>query len=191
MRISRFALVIPAVLALLFGFAFPVAILLSRSFLEPTVGLGNYVRLIANAIYVRTLVNTVIISALVTAICAFLAFPVACTLASTSGQKRALLSLAVVVPFWTSVLVRTFGWMVILQRHGIVNGLLMASGMISEPLPLIYNRFGTLVGMVHVLLPFMIFPLYSVVRQSIHHTCQPPRRWEPAQSGRFSAYISR
>ena len=165
MRVSRLALMVPAALVLLLGFALPVALLLSRSFLEPTVGFGNYARLLSSAIYIRTLINTSVISALVTALCAFFAFPVACTMVATKGRMRALLVFAVVVPFWTSVLVRTFGWMVILQRQGIINSSLLALGLISEPLPLIYNRFGTLVGMVHVLLPFMVFPLYSVLRR--------------------------
>ena len=165
MSFSRRFLILPAAIVIGVGFILPVALLLSRSVLEPVPGLENYVRLASNMIYLRILANTLVISAFVTGICAVLAFPVAYTLAKSGPILRALLSFVVIAPFWTSVLVRTFGWMVILQRQGVVNNLLLSVGLISEPLPLIYNRFGTLVGMVQVLLPFMIFPLYSIMRR--------------------------
>jgi ABC-type spermidine/putrescine transport system permease subunit I len=72
--------------------------------------------------------------------------------------------IAVLIPFWTSILVRTYAWMVLLQRRGALNTLLVQFGLIQEPLELMYNRFGVLVGMVHILLPYMILPLYSVMQ---------------------------
>lgn len=163
--LTRRYLAIPVVLFLIAAFILPVAVLLARSFSEPVPGLGNYVRLWETTVYVRVLCNTVLIASFVTGICAILAYPVAYTLATSNAALRGVLAFCVIAPFWTSVLVRTFGWMVILQRQGMVNSLLLQYGLISEPLSLIYNRFGTLVGMVHILLPFMIFPLHSVMKR--------------------------
>jgi putative spermidine/putrescine transport system permease protein len=83
----------------------------------------------------------------------------------------------VLLPFWTSLLVRTAAWVVVLQKEGMVNSLLLKLGLIAEPLTLIYNRTGVLVAMTHVLLPFMILPLYSVLRTSRRSTCAPRPAW--------------
>jgi putative spermidine/putrescine transport system permease protein len=99
----------------------------------------------------------------VTLIAAVLGYPLAYLMATVSGRARALLVVLVLVPFWTSVLVRTFAWMVILGKQGLINQLLLGWGVIDRPLTLIYNMLGVQVGMVHVLLPFMVFPLYSVM----------------------------
>jgi putative spermidine/putrescine transport system permease protein len=84
-------------------------------------------------------------------------------MANSSDRTRRLLVFVVLIPFWTSVLVRTFAWMVLLQRQGLINQMLIGIGLIEQPLALIYNRIGVLIGMVQVLLPFMVFPLYAVM----------------------------
>ncbi len=99
-----------------------------------------------------------------TLICLVSAYPLAFFMATTPGRWSGLLLAVVLLPFWTSVLVRTAAWIVVLQREGILNGLLTALGVIAEPLEMIYNRFGVYVAMVYVMLPFMVLPLYSVMK---------------------------
>ena len=115
-------------------------------------------------IYLAVLWRTLSISATVTLLCLLLGFPVALLLTQVRERTADWLMILVLLPFWTSLLVRTAAWVVVLQREGMVNSLLMRLGLISEPLTMIYNRVGVLVAMTHVLLPFMILPLYSVLK---------------------------
>lgn len=156
-------LVIPAVAVLLAAFGLPVSWLLLRSVSTPVWGLQNFVYVFERPVYLQVLLNTAVISAVVTLCCALIGYPFAYTMANGSERTRRLLTFLVLIPFWTSILVRSFGWVVLLQRRGLVNQLLLATGLADEPLQLVYNRFGTLVGMVHILLPFMVFPLYTVM----------------------------
>ena len=115
-------------------------------------------------IYLDYLARTVWISLVVTVACLAIGFPMAQLMAtSTPGTRRVLFAL-VLLPFWTSLLVRTAAWVILLQRNGAVNSTLEWLGVIEEPLELIFNRFGVYVAMTHVLLPFMILPMYSVMR---------------------------
>ncbi len=116
------------------------------------------------SIYRDIFARTFTIGLGVTALCLVLGFPVAYLLASLPAGPSNLLMIFVLLPFWTSLLVRTCAWIVILQSEGIVNGAMQWLGLIDEPLRLIYNRFGVYIAMTHVLLPFMILPLYSVMR---------------------------
>jgi len=118
----------------------------------------------ANRIYIDVLLRTLGISLSVTLLCLALGFPVAMLLTQVSEKTADWLMILVLLPFWTSLLVRTAAWVVVLQREGMVNTLLMRLGLITEPLTLIYNRTGVLIAMTHVLLPFMILPLYSVLK---------------------------
>jgi putative spermidine/putrescine transport system permease protein len=117
-------------------------------------------------IYLYLFGKTFLISAFITVICLLLAFPVAHLLATLPMSKSALLMILVLLPFWTSLLVRTTAWIVLLQEQGVVNNLLVALGLIDDEgrLSMMYNMTGTIVAMTHVLLPFMILPLYSVMR---------------------------
>ncbi len=115
-------------------------------------------------IYVDVLLRTLFISASVTLLCLLLGFPVAWLLTQVRERMADWLMVLVLLPFWTSLLVRTAAWVVVLQREGMVNSLLLRLGLIAEPLTLIYNRTGVLIAMTHVLLPFMILPLYSVLK---------------------------
>lgn len=117
-------------------------------------------------IYLPLLFRTLGVSLAITIICLILGYPVAYLIANASPARSNLLLLLVLVPFWTSLLVRTTSWIVLLQNQGVVNDLLVAVGVISEDgrLALVYNMVGTLVAMTQVLLPFMILPLYAVMR---------------------------
>jgi len=155
--------VVPALALVAIIFLYPTGWLLLRSITEPSWGLQNYAAVIKQPIYLRVLWNTFVISASVTAICLAIGYPVAYTMVHSSERVRRLLVFVILVPFWTSLLVRTFAWMVLLQQKGLVNDFLMSVGVITAPLALIYNRVGVLIGMVQVQLPFMILPLYSVL----------------------------
>jgi putative spermidine/putrescine transport system permease protein len=156
-------LVAPAGLLLLVCFGYPVLELLARSVLEPTVGLANYQRLIEQPLFVRVLGNTVAISCTVAGFCLLIGYPVAYTMARAGPRLRRLLIFVILVPFWTSILVRSFAWMVLLQKKGLINSMLLGLGLLQEPAQLAYNRIGVIIDMVQILLPFMIFPLYSVM----------------------------
>jgi len=108
--------------------------------------------------------RTLWIAGMVTLVCLLLGYPTAWFLSQQSGRKAAILLFLVLLPFWTSLLVRTVAWVVLLQREGVVNGALLHAGLIHEPLKMIFNRFAVYVAMVHVLLPFMILPLFSVMK---------------------------
>lgn len=160
---SRSWLVVPAGALLLVVFVYPVFWLLLRSFSDPVWGFQNFSVLIERPVYLRALGNTVVVSGTVTLVCLLLGYPLAYTIANAGPRLRRLLIFAVLIPFWTSLLVRTFAWMVLLQQKGLINQTLLQLGLIERPLTLIYNRIGVIVGMVHILLPFMILPLYSVL----------------------------
>jgi putative spermidine/putrescine transport system permease protein len=117
-------------------------------------------------VYVMLFVRTFLLSGLITVICLILGFPVAHLLATLPMRWSNLLMILVLLPFWTSLLVRTTSWIVLLQGQGVVNNSLVALGLIADDsrLPMINNQIGTIVAMTHVLLPFMILPLYSVMR---------------------------
>lgn len=126
---------------------------------------GNIIRADEDQrIYIDVLLRTLGISASVTLLCLLLGFPVALLLAQTQGRTADWLMALVLLPFWTSLLVRTAAWVVLLQKEGMINNALIWLGLIAEPLTLIYNRIGVLVAMTHVLLPFMILPLYGVLK---------------------------
>lgn len=116
-----------------------------------------------DAIFLDVLGRSLWISAVVTAICLVLAFPVAFRISAASARWRGLLLLLVLLPFWTSLLVRTSAWVVLLQDNGVINSLLLSTGIIDQPIHLIFNRIGVYIAFVHVMLPFMILPIYSVM----------------------------
>jgi putative spermidine/putrescine transport system permease protein len=156
-------LIVPACALLLVFFAYPVFWLLLRSASDPQWGVQNYVTVFDRPVYLQVIWNTFVISATTTLSCLLIGYPLAYTMANSSDRMRRLLVFVVLIPFWTSLLVRTFAWMVLLQRQGLINQMLIGIGLIEQPLALIYNRTGVLIGMVQVLLPFMVFPLYAVM----------------------------
>ena len=117
-------------------------------------------------IYLPLLRRTLAVSLAITGICLLLGYPVAYLIANAFAARSNVLLLLVLVPFWTSLLVRTTSWIVVLQNQGVVNDLLVAVGLIGEDgrIALVYNMIGTLVAMTQILLPFMILPVYAVMR---------------------------
>jgi len=156
-------LVLPALAFYLVVYLYPLSKLVSWSFFDPGFTLKFYRELLGEPAYFRALSNTLEISLLVTVIALLLGYPIAYLMATTSARLRSLLTALVLVPFWTSILVRTFAWIVILGNNGIVNRALVQLGVLDRPIKLLFNMIGVQVGMVHVLLPFMIFPLYGAM----------------------------
>jgi putative spermidine/putrescine transport system permease protein len=116
------------------------------------------------AIYIDIFARTFWMGLVITVICLFLAYPLAYLLANLPARQSNLLMILVLLPFWTSILVRVAAWIVLLQSSGLINGALMALGIIDKPLELVFNRVGVYISMVHIMLPFMILPIYSVMK---------------------------
>jgi putative spermidine/putrescine transport system permease protein len=157
-------LVLPLAVFLLLVFITPLAVILARSVTDPELGVDNYVDFFGSSVYFDVLVNTFEISGLVTLLTLLLGFPYAYLMTLASPFWRAVLLVAVLVPFWTSLLVRTFAWKLLLDNTGIVNTFLVDQGVIDEPLALIRNQTGVLIGMVQVMLPYAVLPLFAAMR---------------------------
>lgn len=132
-----------------------------RSFTDPSV--ENYTMLAESDLYLRVLLQTLRTGLIITAFCLLVGYPFAYLMLRASDGWRIVLLAAVVLPFWTSWLVRTFAWMAILRDTGVVNKTLMSLGVIDEPLALIRNLVGVTLGMSYIMLPFMILPLYAAM----------------------------
>jgi putative spermidine/putrescine transport system permease protein len=115
-------------------------------------------------VYLDRLQVTFWISIVVTVACAAIGYPMAYAMAMAGRFWGRVMFLLVLLPFWISLLVRTAAWVVLLQKEGIINSMLLALGVIDDPAQLIFNRFGVYVAMIHILLPFMVLPLYSVMK---------------------------
>lgn len=147
-----------------FVFIYPIGQLLFISFFEPQPTLDNYARVVTNPVYARVLMRTLVTAALVTGLCVILGFPVAYFMSRARATVAAVVGVCVVLPLWSSVLVRTAAWSFLFQREGLVNSVLMAVGITSEPLKLLYTQGAVVVAMAHVLLPFMILPIFGALR---------------------------
>jgi putative spermidine/putrescine transport system permease protein/spermidine/putrescine transport system permease protein len=131
---------------------------------EGALTAANYMRLVEQPSYLKTLVMTFKVSFIVTIVCLLLGYPLAYLLSQLPRRAAGILMISVILPFWTSVLVRTYAWLVILQRRGLVNDWLVGLGIVDEPLQLAHNFTGVIVGMSHVMLPFLVLPLYASMK---------------------------
>jgi putative spermidine/putrescine transport system permease protein len=155
----------PAIVLLLAFFIIPVAGLLMRSVTEPELGLQNYTTLLGSATYTKVFFNTFYVAGLVTLVTMLIAFPVSWALAIMPSRWAAVLFAVILLSMWTNLLARTYAWMVLLQQTGLINRALMSLGVIDQPLPLTNNLVGVTIGMVYIMLPFMILPLYGVIKK--------------------------
>ena len=156
----------PALVLVLIGLIIPVGWLFYLSAFDDggALTIDNYRRLIVQPSYARILLTTFELSALTTILCIIGGYLLAYVLAQLPRRAAALGMVAVLMPFWTSILVRTYAWLVLLQRDGLVNQLGIWLGLWKTPLALVYNMTGTTIGLVHIMLPFMVLPLYSSMR---------------------------
>ena len=164
---------VPMVLTLAAVFAVPIGCLIFLSFFGMTgpaqVGdefsLENYRNFITDPFYYRIILNTFWLGGVVVLCCLIVGYPVSYFLARTKSRWRGLLLFLVVAPLLVSAVVRNIGWFPILSNTGLVNGLLLKSGLVNEPIPLISNLTGVIIGLVHALLPFMILTLTTVIQR--------------------------
>ncbi|MCJ7712398.1 MAG: ABC transporter permease [Chloroflexi bacterium] len=165
--ISRWGtLAFPLLVFLTVAFLLPMLLMVIRSFTDPPdAGLANYQTFFASDANIRVLGNTFYIATVCTIVCLVVGYPYAYLMAIVPQRVAGLLLIAVLVPFWSSLLVRTFAWEVILRDTGLINNVLRGLGIISEPLPLIRNTFSVILGMSQILLPFMVLPLYTVMQR--------------------------
>jgi putative spermidine/putrescine transport system permease protein len=155
-------LLIAPALALMVGFfIFPLLRILWISVAEPQIGLQNYELLVTSGAIQRILMTTARICVLTTLLTLIGGYIVAYTLVHVSERQRQWMLFCVLLPFWLSVLVRAFAWIMLLRREGLVNGTLLALGVIDNPLTLVRNELGVVIGMVHYMLPYAILPLYA------------------------------
>ncbi|QBR02076.1 ABC transporter permease [Paraburkholderia pallida] len=161
-RIDRYWLLVLPLLALLAVlYLFPLLRVLWLSFSVPQPGLQNYARFIDNASVHRVLWTTLRICSMTTVISVALGYAIAFAMVHVGPRQRMALFFGLLVPFWASVLIRAFSWLFLLGEQGLVNNTLMALGMTDEPLQLMRNPFGVVVGMVHFMIPYAVLPLYS------------------------------
>jgi putative spermidine/putrescine transport system permease protein len=158
-------LCMPALVLALFAIVAPLALMLLLSFLDKDnqFTLENYARL-SEPLYLKGMWTTIKVAFAVTLSTVLLGYPLSYFLARLVEKAARVVLILVLLPFWTSALVRTYAWLVPLQRKGIINSALAASGLIDAPLQLVNNFLGTTIGMTHVLLPFLILPLYANMR---------------------------
>ena len=157
-------LLMPALLLLVVFFLLPVLSLLLRSVLEPTPGLQNYTQLLGSTTYLRVFGNTFLVASVVTVATLLIGFPTAWLLAIAPRKLSTVLFAILLLSMWTNLLARTFAWMVLLQQTGPINRLLMALGVISEPLTLVNNLIGVTICMTYIMLPFLVMPLHATLR---------------------------
>lgn len=157
-------MLLPAVLVLAVLFAYPLLGIVNRSVYKAGYTLDMYRQIFRVPVYLQVILATFKVSALVTMVCLALGYPLAYVLATRRPRTAQLLMIIVVLPFFTSIIVRTYAWMVLLGRNGIVNQYLMALGFTDKPLLLLYNQGGVVIGMSYVLLPYMVLTVYSVMR---------------------------
>jgi putrescine transport system permease protein len=180
-RLGRLALIGLPFLWLALFFLVPLLIVLKISLAQSTIGIPPYAPLLADRgsgvelhatlanfallahddLYIRAYLGALGYAASVTALCLLLGYPIAYAIARTPGRWRQFLLLLVMLPFWTSFLIRVYAWIAILKPNGLLNGLLLASGLIKAPLALLNNDFSVELGLVYSYLPFMILPLYG------------------------------
>lgn len=135
-----------------------------EDFLAPVISLSSYARLL-DPLYLGVLWNSCYLAALTTLLCLLMGYPFAFLLTRASRRLRPLLLLLVVIPFWTSSLVRTYAMVIILKSKGVLNEALLATGLIDEPLELLYTDAAVLLGLIYALLPFMVLPLYAALEK--------------------------
>jgi mannopine transport system permease protein len=163
-RPASLALALPLVILLGFAFVMPVAKLLVGSVFAPGATAEHWLRIVQEPIFLRVLMRTVQTAAIVTVLAFLLGYPVALVMSRLSGRAAMLVAGCVLIPLWTSVLVRSYAWIVLLQRTGIINSTLQSWGVIDQPFRMIYTEGAVIVAMTHVLLPYMILPIFASLR---------------------------
>lgn len=156
-------LILPGILFLAALFVWPVARLVATSFDDPAAPFAHYERIFLETTYLKVVFRTLLLSAQTALLCLLLGYPLAYQLNRAGAVGKAVILLCILIPFWTNLLVRSYGWIVLLNPQGVINGLLRQSGLIDGSLPLVYNTTGVLIGMTQIMLPYMVLPLAAVM----------------------------
>lgn len=154
----------PLLLFLAITYVWPFLGVVQWSFTLPEPGLGQYGALLTDPLVQSVFVRTLRICVIVTLVSVVCAYAIAVVWVRGTPTQRMLTEFCILVPFWISVLTRAFGWVALLSNRGLINTWLQSLGFVSEPLALVRNEFGVVVGMTHFLIPFAVFPLASAMR---------------------------
>jgi putative spermidine/putrescine transport system permease protein len=168
-------LILPAFLLMTLVYLLPILQVLVISVTEPQPGFGNYERLWTNASVQRVIGTTLRIGGLTTLIALLLGYALAYKITLSPPRIRRWWIMAVLVPLWISVLVRAFAWVSLLRRQGLVNEALLAGGVITEPLNMVWNEFGIIVGMVHYMVPYAVLPMLASMGEVDHRVLAAAR----------------
>lgn len=159
------ALLLPAFLLLSVFYVTPILQVLAISFLEPEPGFSNYERIATNPSVQRVIITTLRICTITTVLALLLGYALSYTITLAGERARRWWLLCVLVPLWISVLVRAFAWVTLLRRQGLINQTLQGAGVIVQPLELVWNEFGIIVGMVHYMVPYAVLPMLASMRE--------------------------
>ncbi len=155
--------VLPLLALMLAVFILPVFLMLARSVTEPEWTLAHYRSLIETPVYLRVLLRTLRIAVITTIACAVLGYPLAYWMRGLSPRRRMFAVALVVLPFWISILVRTYAWIVVLGNAGVINRALLELGLVDAPVAFLYNELGVVIGTTNVLVPFLVLPLFAAM----------------------------
>jgi len=170
-------LLAPVVALFLGSFAYPIGLLMGESlFVKGALSLDNFSRIVDRPLYANTLLRTLRVGGFTTLICLAVGFPLAFWMTRLKGLAFNIVIACILLPLWTSILVRSYAWVVLFQPTGLINQALMALGLTDRPLTLLYTEGAVITAMVHVLLPYMVLPIYS----ALHNI--PPNLSRAAQS---------
>ena len=169
-NLVKWIFILPIIIYTVFLIALPILYIIIISFFKNdsyggmvhTVTFQNYIELF-DLVYLKIFLKSALIAIVTTIICVLISYPFVLAVSHKSKKTQQILMTLVMVPFLTNSLIRMYGWIVLLRKSGVINSLLLGIGALDEPLSLMYNTFGIIVGMVYTLLPFMILPLYSSV----------------------------
>lgn len=160
-RRTSFIFVTPLLVAMILAFNLPLLLMFVLSFTNPGITFTHYETLIVHPVYVKVLGNTFRIAVIATVMCAIIGYPLAYWIASLRPRHQVLAIAFVVIPFWVSILVRTYAWIVVLGNAGVLNSFLVDLGLVERPVKFLYNELGVIIGTTNILLPFLVLPLYA------------------------------
>ncbi|MBU2645996.1 ABC transporter permease [bacterium] len=161
--LRQFLLVLPALIALLLFFVIPIGSIFVKSLFDPDLTFKHYIYFFQNPLYTRVLWITLQISVLATLTSLIIGYPLAYVLRRAKPTVRSGFMMCIVLSFIISLLVRNYSWIMVLQRNGVVNMLLTTLGIVEFPLKMLHNKIGVMVGMTHIFIPYIVFPIYSVM----------------------------
>ncbi len=172
-NIAPFVLVAPIVVFLLFVLVLPIAVMAEMSLYQrgqagtivKVISLANYITFLEEPVYLKVLGNSALIGALVCVITVGLSFVPAAVIGLTRSRMKNLLFILILIPFWTSFIVRTYAWIVLLGTNGVLNGMMRTLGLTDAPVSMLYSRGTVVLGLVHAMIPFAIVPIYASIER--------------------------